>query len=127
MRAQNLFVQAGRDQALASLGDSTVDMPAAHNRRFPEDRWYICETYGDWLTKFSALRRALQHRDRWMEQSMRSRVEGSNSHGAEATGVRDDAVLAANKTMELMMSQLRSRDHVMNRATFEEHTGLQWQ
>lgn len=121
LRRGNFTTQQGRDQSLVRVNNMRTTAPFSENVRFPENRFFVRETDADWGLKFTQLRSALQYRDRREEKTGH---EGSSATERFSSG--QDAVRSAFAVIDRMLTEIRNREGVTDRAGFEAHYNVNW-
>lgn len=117
IRRANLNTVAARAQAMETL-NVTAGFPAGVRSRFPEHRFYIRESDGDWGMKFTQLRAGLQYKNR--------QVETSDTAPAEKFRSEEDALRSIHAVLDRFLVQLREKYMFIDREEFERKYNLEW-
>lgn len=109
----NFSITEQRQQMLDKLNGIPMEAPFAQDRRFPNDA-YVSLAIGDWPRKFQQLRLALSLKDR---TGNRAPIDSDSWN---------DTIVSFHNSITAMYTQIRLKDGVYNRVTFEDYYNLRW-
>lgn len=117
IRKINYSIVEARQQAIEILGNLETNCPVSRNNRFPEREFYLIEGNGDWARKFQQLRSSLVYKSYDKDEKVKAPREVSS---------QDDSQQAFYNATTNILDQIKRRDGVFNRASFERLHGLTW-
>ncbi|QIT20100.1 MAG: putative structural protein [Diabrotica undecimpunctata virus 2] len=113
-RLINFSLNEQRQQTLERLNKIVHEAPFTRTTRFPEHGLFVDLDHGDWDRKMQQVRNALSFKD----------PKGADrGHSSQEY---NDALLSFSNGLNAIVAQIRRKDGVFGRATFENYFDLTW-
>lgn len=113
----NFSLNEPRQQVMQRLNGIVTDAPFSVSTRFP-GAMYINGGFGDWPRKFQQVRLALSTKEK--DKDDKSKVDDKRTDIS-------DSLVAYHNALTAMMDEIKVRDGVFTRASFEAHYSLVWE
>lgn len=117
IRRINFSITEARQQALERVNSLSIDPPFSRVRRFPDDKYYICEILGDWSRKFAQMKSSLSFKER--------DIRGATATTEHSVSFNDAQVSFWNSTTNIL-DQISRLDSLWSRNSFESRYDLIW-